>query len=142
MQHYNQLMSLSYEGTILKFESLIFLKYFQINSKQTEFKNLCEELKLLIIDNYNSFDKIHNIQELPLNVIDDYILDFKEFVIKNNNEKLEILYNYMMDNIDNNKSQFESSNKIIVYYYDEFKYDIIKTYLFKSLNIRSKFYGV
>ena len=57
MQHYNQLLSLKYEGLNLKFESLILLKYFQIISKHTEFKKISEELKTLILDNYKSFDK-------------------------------------------------------------------------------------
>lgn len=142
MQHYNQLLSLKYEGINLKFESLILLKYFQIISKHTEFKKISEELKTLILDNYKSFDKKHNIQKLSLNVIDDYILDFKEYIINENIDKLQELYDYMINNIDNKKSQFESSHKIIVYYFDDFKSDIIKTYFMKSLNIRSKFYGI
>lgn len=142
MQHYNQLLSLKYEGINLKFESLILLKYFQIISKHTEFKKISEELKTLILDNYKSFDKKHNIQKLSLNVIDDYILDFKEYIINENIDKLQELYDYMINNIDDKKSHFESSHKIIVYYFDDFKSDIIKTYFMKSLNIRSKFYGI
>lgn len=140
MQHYNQLMYLNYEGIKLKFDSLIIFKYFQIISKKIEFKNYCENIKNLIQTDFELFYNKYDIKNLPLNVIDDYLMDFKNHIIEKNNDILFELYEYILNNVDG-KLSLEKSVKVINLNYDEFKNEIIKAYFFKTLDIRNKFYA-
>lgn len=140
MQHYNQLMYLNYEGIKLKFDSLIIFKYFQIISKKIEFKNYCENIKNLIQTDFELFYNKYDIKNLPLNVIDDYLMDFKNHIIEKNNDILFELYEYILNNVDD-KLALGKSVKVINLNYDEFKNEIIKAYFFKTLDIRNKFYA-
>lgn len=140
MQHYNQLMYLNYEGIKLKFDSLIIFKYFQIISKKIEFKNYCENIKNLIQTDFELFYNKYDIKNLPLNVIDDYLMDFKNHIIEKNNDILFELYEYILNNVDD-KLSLVKSVKVINLNYDEFKNEIIKAYFFKTLDIRNKFYA-
>lgn len=136
MYNHNNLMSVEYDGTTLKFNTLIVFKYFCKVSKSSEFKqktkNISNKIKKLFKKYYldNNIDMIEDGK-----LINDHIEIFIKLITKEISSDIENLFNFF------NEFQAQSNNhKSINLEYTDFESEMIRTFFMRILKIRQLFF--
>lgn len=137
MYNYNNLISIDFEGTTLKFNSLVIFNYFVKVSKSSEFKAKVKIIKRKTNKLFKEYYAKHNISNIEDGkLINNHIEMFSQHLTDCLTDEVKDLYDFFIE------FQTETnSHKAINLIYEEFEFEIVRSFIMRILNLRQSFFA-